>query len=572
MALAQTIAPTPRLDISRTIQWLIYLVTAVLMLAPALPILAQVFVDRPLYAQGWQFTLDNIVRLFASAEFGRAALNTAIFAGLTVTIAQVLGIFTALVLGRTNLPGRQAIGAVMMWPLYLSHLIFAVGWVIVYGPSGFATLGVANLLGGTQPWNLYSVGGMAVVAGISQAPLAYLYCMYGAVRSVDPALENAARTVGAGPIGVLRRVTLPLMIPSIVTSTALNLIISIETLSIPLFLGRPDRIETISTYLYTLGVASSTPQYGLIAASSVLLIVLVLSTLLLQRLILKHGHRYETVKGKGARTAALQLGPWAWPLAILMGLFAFFTIVLPIAGIVLRAFTVFLSPLVPFWTMLTLANFERLFTNATFVRSIGNTFFISLAAASTGTLLAALIALVVQRSDFRFKHSLEMLAYSPRVIPGLITGIGVFYAAIVFAPFGWLRDSVWIIVLAYVMATLPLGLGVIQPAVVQISADLDKAARTSGADWLQSMFRIMLPLLKSALLGSFVLLFITYLKSYIIAIFLMAPGLEVMGVSMLTLWTNGEVGVTSAFATVQILAIAVFLLAARLIFKVKLYD
>lgn len=362
------------------------------------------------------------------------------------------------------------------------------------------------------------------------------------------------------------------MIPSIVTSTALNLIISVETLSIPLFLGRPDRIETISTYLYTLGVASSTPQYGLIAASSILLIMLVLSTLLLQRLILKQGHRYETVKGKGARSAALQLGAWGLPLAILLGAFAFFTIVLPVAGIVLRAFTVFLSPLVPFWTMLTLANFEKLFTNATFVRSIGNTFFISFASAAIGTLLAALIALVVQRSDFRFKKSLELLAYSPRAIPGLIAGIGVFYAAIVFAPFGWLRGSVWIIVVAYVMATLPLGLGVIQPAVVQISADLDKAARTSGADWLQSMFRIMLPLLKSALLGSFVLLFITYLKSYIIAIFLMAPGLEVMGVSMLTLWTNGEVGVTSAFATVQILAIAVFLLAARLIFKVKLYD
>lgn len=572
MALAQIIAPKRRLDVSPTIQWLIYLVTAILMLAPALPILTQVFIDRPLYEAGWQFTLDNIARLFVSAEFWEAALNTMIFAGLTVIIAQVLGIFTSLVLGRTNLPGRRALGAVIMWPLYLSHLIFAVGWVIVYGPSGFATLGLASLLGGVQPWNLYSLGGMAVVAGISQAPLAYLYCMYGAVRSVDPALENAARTVGAGPIGVLRRITLPLMIPSIVTSTALNLVISIETLSIPLFLGRPDRIDTISTYLYTLGVASSTPQYGLIAASSILLIMLVLSTLLFQRLILQHGHRYETVKGKGARSAALQLGSWGWPLAILLGAFAFFTIVLPIAGIVLRAFTVFLSPLVPFWTLLTLNNFEKLFSNATFVRSIGNTFFISLVAAGIGTLLAALIALVVQRSDFRFKQSLELLAYSPRVIPGLIAGIGVFYAAIVFAPFGWLRDSVWIIVLAYVMATLPLGLGVIQPAVVQISADLDKAARTSGADWLQSMFRIMLPLLRSALLGSFVLLFVTYLKSYIIAIFLMAPGLEVMGVSMLTLWTNGEVGVTSAFATVQILAIAMFLLAARLIFKVKLYD
>lgn len=560
-----------RLDRSRAIQWLIYLITAVMMLAPALPILLQVFVDRPLYERDWGYTFANITRLFASAEFGSAALNTGLFAVLTVVIAQVLGIFGALVLGRTDLPGRQAIGAVLMWPLYLSHLIFAMGWVIVYGPSGFLTQMLAKAFG-TTPWALYSIPGMAVVAGVSQAPLAYLYCLYGAVRSVDPALENAARTVGAGPFSVLRRVTLPLMIPSIITSTALNLIIAVETLSIPLFLGRPERIETISTYLYTLGVASSTPQHGLIAASSILLIIIVVATLTIQRLIMREAHRYETVKGKGARVAALRLGAWRWPVVVVMAAFVLLAIVLPIAGIVLRAFTTFLSPLIPPWTMLTLGNFEKLFGNATFVRSIGNTFIISIVSAALGTLLAALIALIVQRSNFRFRQSLELLAYSPRVIPGLITGIGIFYAAIVFPPFGMLRDGLWIIVIAYVMATLPLGLGVIQPAVVQISADLDKAARTSGADWLASMIRIMLPLLRPALLGSFVLLFIVHLKSYIIAIFLMAPGLEVMGVSMLTLWTNGEVGITSAFATLQILAIAIFLVAARLIFRVKLYD
>ena len=556
---------------SSLIQWLLFVVTATLMLAPALPILLQVFVDRPLYECDWHYTLANIGRLFASAEFASAAFNTFLFALLTVVIAQVLGIVAALVLGRTDMPARRAIGSVIMWPLYLSHLIFAVGWVIVYGPSGFLTLMLGNLLG-TTPWSLYSIAGMAVVAGVSQAPLAYLYCLYGAVRSVDPALENAARTVGAGPLGVLRRVTLPLMIPSIITSTALNLIIAVETLSIPLFLGRPERIETISTYLYTLGVASSTPQHGLIAASSLMLIVIVMSTLLLQRLILRESHRYETVKGKGARVAPLRLGALRWPLAIFFALLVFFTVVLPIAGIVLRAFTTFLSPLVPFWTMLTLGNFEKLFGNATFVRSIGNTFLISLLSAGLGTILAALVALVVQRSQFRWRGTLEALAYSPRVVPGLIAGIGIFYAAIVFPPFGLLRDSIWIIVVAYVMATLPLGLGVIQPAVVQISADLDKAARTSGADWFASMLRIMLPLMRPALLGSFVLLFITHLKSYIIAIFLMAPGLEVMGVSMLTLWTNGEVGITSAFATLQILAIAIFLVAARRVFRVKLYD
>lgn len=556
---------------SQAVQWLIWLVTAVLMLAPALPILLQVFVDRPLYDSGWQYGFGNITALLSSPAFGRALLTTLVFAALTVVIAQAIGIFAAIVLGRTDLPGRSLIGGVMMWPLYLSHLIFAVGWLIAYGPSGLVTQFATQIVGGA-PWTLYSVLGMAVVAGVSQAPLAYLYCLYGAVKSVDPALESAARTVGAGPFAVLRRVTLPLMLPSIVTSAALNLIIAVETLSIPLFLGRPAKIETISTQLYMLGVASSTPQYGLIASSSLLLIVLVAATLMLQRLILRHSHRYETVKGKGVRTAPLRLGPWRWPLALAMWAFLALGVIVPVICIVLRAFTSFLSPLIAPWQVLTLDNFRQLFGNATLVRSIGNTFFVSIAAAVIATLLAVMIALVVQRSNFRLKGSLEALAYSPRVIPGMITGIGVFYAAIVLPPMGWLRDSLWILVIAYVMAALPLGLGVIQPAVAQISADLDKAARSSGADWLAAMRRVMLPLLRAAMAGSFVLLFVSYLKSYVIAIFLMAPGLEVMGVSMLTLWTNGEVGVTAAFASLQILGIAVFLTAARILMGVKLYD
>ena len=137
---------------------------------------------------------------------------------------------------------------------------------------------------------------------------------------------------------------------------------------------------------------------------------------------------------------------------------------------------------------------------------------------------------------------------------------------------GWLRGNIGIIVVAYVMATLPLAMGVIQPAIVQIGRDLDRAARTVGADWSDAMRLILLPLLKPALLGSFILLFVFHLKSYIIAIFLMAPGLEVMGVSMLSLWTNGDVGVLAAFATFQIVLVATLLLLARFLFKVKIYD
>lgn len=570
-AIPQGEAPSTLPDYSRLIQLLIFVVTAILMLAPAIPIAVQVFIDRPLYSEGWVFTFANFGKLFGSEQLVSVLGTTAVFAVITVVIAQVGGVAAALLLGRTDLPGRQWIGGVLMWPLYLSHLIFGMGWVIMYGPSGFLTQWLARMLGGA-PWNLYSLTGMGIVAGVSQIPLAYLYCLYGAVRSVDPALEHAARTVGARPLSVLARVTLPLMIPSIITSAALNLIIAVETLSIPLFLGGPARIETLSTFLYHQGIAASDPDHGLIAASSLLLVVLVAATLFVQRLLLQNSHRYETVKGKGSRPALLRLGSLKWPLVIIVALLAFFLVIVPVFGVVLRAFTTFLSPLVAPWTTLTLKNFNTLLASEAFVRAIRNTFFVSFLSASAGTILAVMVALLIQRSDFPFKRTLETLAYSPRVIPGLITGLGIFYATVIFAPLGWLRGSLWILVLAYVMATLPLALGAIQPAVIQISADLDKAARTVGANWFSSMRIVMVPLLRSAMLGSFVLLFIFHLKSYIIAIFLIVPGLEVMGVTMLSLWTNGDVGVTAAFATLQMVLIALFLVATRLVFRVKLYD
>jgi len=558
-------------DRARLAQWLIFMVTAALMLAPALPILVQVFVDRPLYTDGWQFTFSNITDILQSERIGRIALTTGAFALFSVIIAEVLGIGAALLIGRTDLPGRQIMGDVLMWPLYLSHLIFALGWVVMYGPSGFITQSIAQQAG-DAPWNLYSLAGMSLVAGISQAPLAYLYCLYGAVRSVDSSLESAARTVGAGPLQVLRKVTLPLMVPSIITSTALNLVIAVETLSIPMFLARPARIDTLSTFLYAEGIAASNPNHGLVAASSLLLMMLVGSALILQRILLRQGHRYETVKGKGSRPMVLSLGKLRWPLALCSAALLLVAVVIPVAGILLRAFTSFLSPLVPISKVLTLVNFEKLFSNPANLRAITNTVEISLLSAAFGTVLAVAVALVIQRSTFKFAGTLELLAYSPRVIPGMITGLGIFYAAVILPPMGWLRGNIGIIVVAYVMATLPLALGVIQPAIVQIGRDLDKAARTVGADWISSMRLVMVPLLKPALLGSFILLFVFHLKSYIIAIFLMAPGLEVMGVSMLSLWTNGDVGELAAFATLQIVMIAALLILSRLLFKVKLYD
>src|SRR5690606_34608978 len=204
----------PFLDRSSLIQWGVLAITLVVVILPIAPVLYQAFLDRPLYDSNARITLDNFTTLAETPRFATVLLNTAYFAVLTTVIAQLVGAVSAILIGRTDVPGRTVFGELLLWPLFISHLVLAFGWFTMYGPSGYITLFIRGLPG-VEPWNLYTVTGMGVVAGLSQAPLAYLYCIVS-TRTADPALEDAARTVGASPWHVLRHVTLPLMRPALI--------------------------------------------------------------------------------------------------------------------------------------------------------------------------------------------------------------------------------------------------------------------------------------------------------------------------------------------------------------------
>jgi iron(III) transport system permease protein len=122
------------------------------------------------------------------------------------------------------------------------------------------------------------------------------------------------------------------------------------------------------------------------------------------------------------------------------------------------------------------------------------------------------------------------------------------------------------------MHYIPVGLGAVAPMLMQMSPDLDRATRVQGADWWTASRRIVLPLMRPALVACFTILFITFFKEYTTAIFLFAPGSEVIGTTLLQAWTQGEVGLVSALATLQVLVIGICVTAARAIFGVKLYG
>jgi iron(III) transport system permease protein len=552
------------------IQYGTALLVLVLVAAPLVPVLLQSVLDGALYEDTYNLTVANFARLARTDGFGRVLLNTVALAGLTTLVAQGIGTLAAILFGRTDVPLARVMGEFFLWPLYLSALVLSFGWYAVYGPAGYLTL-IWEAMLGEAPWTLYSLGGMAAIAGVSQAPLAYIYCLSSATIT-DPSLEEAARVSGAGTFRTLWRITLPLMKPAIAYSAVLNFTVGLELLSIPLIFGDPAGITVLTTFLFNNGISSPRPDHGLVATAAALMLAVVCFLVWLQGRMLGNTRRFITLGGKATRPRAFRLGRLRWPLFTLAALYILVTVVAPIGMLVLRAFTTFLSPMIPIGEVLTLGNFATVFDYPVYARAVSNSLVVSLVGGALATALIGLIAVIVHRSEFRFRGALHYLALFPRAVPGVVAGIGFFYAFALVPGLGSLRNSIWILVIAFTMRFIPAGIGAVAPMLLQVSHDLDRAARVQGADWWTTSRRIVLPLMRPALVGCFTILFISFFKEYSTAIFLFAPGSEVIGTTLLQAWVQGEVGLVAALATIQVAVIAICVAAVRGIFGVKLHG
>lgn len=558
------------LDRSTLIQYGLALLTIVLVFSPIVPVLYQSVIDRPLYVAEPNLTLDNYSNLVLSDNFWTIVQNTLLFAVMATVIATAVGATTAILVGRTDLPGRRILGDLMLWPVFVSQLVLALGWFMIYGPSGYMTLLMQNLIG-FKPWDLYTIPGMALVAGVAEAPLAFLYCIASTAMN-EGTLEDAARTCGSKPFRTLRTITLPMLRPAIMFSAILIFSGTLETLSIPLIFGTPARIELFSTLLYSRGYISPRPDYGLVATAAVVLLVVIMALLLLQQRMLRNNSRYVTVGGKASRPRTFNLGPLRWPVFGVVLFYVVFFVVLPLLTPVLRASVSILSPLVPFWNYFTFKNFAAILSSESELRAIANTLFLAVVGGAVGTIFVALLAIVAQRSEFRFRKPLEYIVLFPRAIPGLVAGMGFFYAMALVPPLGWLRNSLWILMFAYIMRYLPVAYGALSPSLLQISGELNRSARVSGADWWTTTRAIVLPLMKPALFSSYALLFIYFFKEYTTAVFLFSTGSEVLGSVLLNAWSNGDTGGVAALSSIQIVMTIVFVALARKVFGVKLYN
>ncbi|MCE0764146.1 iron ABC transporter permease [Pseudonocardia kujensis] len=550
----------------RLVQWGTWLLVIVLIFGPIVPVVYAGFVDRPLYESGGILTLGNFAALAEDPAFWAALRNTALFALFAAVPGVVIGAGLAVLVGRTDLPLRRALSVVMVAPLLFPGLGVTLGWVTMYSPSGFVSSWAAGQLGST-PWNLYSIPGMALVTLEKTVPLVYLM-VRARLSALDTSIESAALTAGAGPARVLWTVTLPMLRPALLTAAILIVMIAFETLGLPLILGGPVDIDTLSTYLYRTWTSDPERQ-GTVSAAASGLLLLVTLLLWLRTRVEGDGGRYTTAAGKPSAARSLHLRALRWPLVLLVWCYALVAIVLPVVGLVMTSITNIFAPGVSPWSMLTSRHFETVFSNAALLRSITNSLLIGVVGAVLATAGLTLAALVAHRSRFRLRASLPPVLFYPRALPGIVVGVGTFWVFVLVAPLEPLRTTVWGIMLAFIVRNTAVGYAAIHSSLLAISTELDAAARTSGASWLRTCRDIVVPMLRPALAGCFILMFVSLLNDYDPAVFLVTTGNEVLGVTMLKQWAAGFTGPVAALGVIQIAITALAVSIGRLAWGVR---
>ena len=518
-------------------------------------IIYQSFLDNPFFDATARFSLEAYDYVISDPEFWRAFGTTAIFALGLVAVAVPLGSVLAFLLARTDLVGRKWLEPVVLVPMFLSSIVLAFGYTVAVGPSGFLSLWAKQTFG-VQPWNIYSLGGMIVIGGLSHVPNVYLY-VSSAMRSLPSDLEEAARATGGGIWRVLIDVTLPMVLPALIFSAALNLLLGFETFGIPLVLGDPSGIVVLTTYIYKVNGIFGTPTYHVMAVVAVVLILVTLPLVFFQRRLLRNSRRFAALGGKGARATPLRLGPGGQVVAwTLISIWLFSSVVMPIGGITVRAFVDAWGEGVTLSDHLTLQHFAHLFDTPSLYRGMINTVVLAVFGGAAAVAIYTVVGLAGHRNKDTSGAILDYMVLLPRALPGIVIGLAFFWVFL-FVPFlKPLRPTLVSLFVAYTVVGLSYGLRIIQSTLLQVAPELEESSRTTGASLGRTWRDTVIPLVRPGLVGAWSLIMIVFLREYATGVYLMGVGTEVIGSLMVSLLTSGAMDQIAALAFISIILTA----------------
>lgn len=548
--------------LSQPVSWVFIIVSSIiafLSLYPTFFLFYGSLTDQPLGVPG-NFTLQNYVRAYSDPEAYALMVNSFVFgvgsAGLSVIFALALAWITI----RTDAPFRRLFELTAIIPNILPPMLVSISWVMLCNPSNGLINGLFVKLFGMEkgPFNIYSMTGLIYVEALILTPLAFLI-IAAAMKSMDPSLEESAKTLGSNEFGVMRRITFPLLRPAILASATLNFVRAVESFDTPAIIALPARIEVFTTKIWREALGSFPTNHNLAATYGVGILFIALIFVYLYRRFTSQVESFSTVTGKGFRPHQIELGPWRYAATGIASLLLILLVVLPILVLALVAILPYYHvPTWQTWQNLTMSHFQYVWATPRVHKAFLNSLFLALVGATLCMLLASLASYITVRTKIIGRGLIEGLVFIPWAFPGTAMALGLLWAYVDF-PIP-VYATVWIILIAYVTRFLPYGLRAVTSTIIQVHKELEEASVVCGAGFLATFRRILIPMMRPGVMAGWIILVTIFLREFSATLFLYSPGSEPLGPLLYFLYLDGMRGRVAAIGLV-ISLISVILIA-----------
>jgi iron(III) transport system permease protein len=528
--------------------------------------------------------LKNFIEAFTDISVLRAFKNTLLICTAVTVTSFLFAVPIVWIVTRTNTPGAKLLETLNLIPFLLSPFLNAIAWTTLTNPkTGLINVWLNTYLGFPETtFDIYTPYGIVLCLMIYYVPYIYLF-LVGAFKTMDPSLEESARTCGAGVFKTITRVTLPLALPSIMAAAFIVFVHCAGMFAVPGMLGMPRGFFVLTSKIF--GYMSTYPMnYNMGATIASVLLIISFVGVLVQRKIM--GRRsYVTVTGKGFRPNIIDLGNWKYVTLAANIAYLFITAVLPYMALLLVAFSKYWSGKID-PTLFTLENFRYVLVETPLtIRAIKNSLMVAIFAGAICLFFGLIVSYLNLRTRLVFRGFLDFIATLPVSIPGMVIAVALMWAWIMVPPdvtvsiLGTdltipipIYGTIYILAIGYITRYIPYGLRSVSANLISIGAELEESARVCGATWSQMIRRILLRLLRPGLAAGWIFIFIFFIRELDVSILLWNEESIVLPVAIWFLMEDGTYGTMCAMAIVQTLIILIGILIFKYFFKGEIVE
>lgn len=489
-----------------------------------------------------EFTLYYWKRIFAS-ELTKNLLIEPLFHSLVIgffvsVFAIGIGSILAWLMVRTDLPFKKFFSLAVIIPYMIPSWCKSQAWLSMFkterigGAPGFlASLGI-------HVPDALAYGPIAIICVLSLHYYAYAYLLVsGALNSINSELEEMGEIQGAGKAMILRKITLPLVLPAMLSAIILTFSKAIGTFGVVNYLGNKVNYFTLSSKLY---MESKSQNTATAFALALIMICIASLTVFINQKMIGSRKSYATIGGKGGRSTPLRLGVYKPIITIILLVFFAVGILMPIGILILES--LMLKEGVYSLNNLTLhywigdgvptimEGLPGIFKNKDFINALVNSLKLTFVNGIFGTIFGQILGYICAKGRGKFHGKLvEQLVFIPYLIPSIAFG-GIFLSmfshdqtlfGITLIPS--LYGTFALLTLTSVVKHLPFAARSGTSNMLQISGELEEAASIAGAGFFKRLIRIVFPLSKSGFISGFMLIFVSIMKELDLIILIMTP-------------------------------------------------